>query len=47
MIRSSAIVNLREAYGLDLPYLIDVDGDGFPDVIDQAPLKQGFKDGAR
>lgn len=44
---SQALVNLRQAYGLDLPYLRDTDGDGFPDVIDPEPLKQGFRDGVR
>jgi hypothetical protein len=47
MILSCAILNVREAYGLDLPYLRDSDGDGFPDVIDPAPHKQGFRDGVR
>jgi hypothetical protein len=42
---SYALTNVREAYGLDLEYLKDTDGDGFPDVIDPAPLKKGFKDG--
>jgi hypothetical protein len=44
---SYAIVNVREAYGLDLPYLIDSDGDGFPDVIDPEPFKAGYRDGVR
>jgi hypothetical protein len=42
---SFALTNIRQAYGLDLEYLKDTDGDGFPDVIDPAPLKRGFKDG--
>jgi hypothetical protein len=42
---SYALTNVREAYGLDLPYLKDSDGDGFPDVIDPAPFKRGYKDG--
>ena len=33
--------------GLDLEYLRDSDGDGFPDVIDPAPFKKGYKDGVR
>ena len=44
-ILSNALTNVRAAYGLDLPYLKDSDGDGFPDVIDPAPFKKGFKDG--
>ena len=36
---------MREAYGLDLPYLKDTDRDGFPDVIDPAPRKPGYRDG--
>jgi hypothetical protein len=39
--------NLRQAYGLDLEFLKDSDGDGFPDVIDPDPLRPGFKDGIR
>ena len=31
--------------GLDLEYLKDSDEDGFPDVIDPAPFKRGYKDG--
>lgn len=42
---SHALVNVREAYGLDLEYLRDSDGDGFPDAIDPAPYKTGYKDG--
>jgi hypothetical protein len=44
-VQSFALTNVREAYGLDLECLKDSDGDGFPDVIDPAPLKKGFKDG--
>jgi hypothetical protein len=46
-ITSFALTNVRQAYGLDLPYLRDSDGDGFPDVIDPAPHKAGFRDGVR
>ncbi|HLJ93906.1 MAG TPA: di-heme oxidoredictase family protein [Gemmataceae bacterium] len=44
---SYALTNVRQAYGLDLAYLKDSDGDGFPDVIDPAPFKKGFKDGEK
>ncbi len=44
---SFALTNVREAYGLDLPYLKDSDNDGFPDVIDPEPLKTGYHDGVR
>jgi Di-haem oxidoreductase, putative peroxidase len=45
LIRSDAIVNLRDAYGLDLEYLIDTDLDGFADVQDECPATTGYKDG--
>ncbi len=44
-ILSNALTNVRAAYGLDLPQLRDSDGDGFPDVIDPAPRKRGYRDG--
>ena len=44
---SRAGVNLRQAYGLDLHFLRDTDGDGFPDVIDPEPLIRGYRDGIR
>ena len=42
---SNALTNVRAAYGLDLEYLKDSDRDGFPDAIDPAPQKRGYKDG--
>jgi hypothetical protein len=44
---SFALTNVRQAYGLDLEYLRDTDGDGFPDVIDPDPLRPGFRDGVK
>ncbi len=44
---SRAGTNLRQAYGLDLEFLRDTDGDGFPDVIDPEPLIRGYRDGVR
>lgn len=46
-IRSDALLNVREAYGLDLQLLRDSDGDLFPDVIDPDPLRPGFRDGTK
>lgn len=44
---SHALTNVRRAYGLDLEYLRDTDGDGFPDVIDPDPHRPGFKNGVK
>jgi hypothetical protein len=44
-IRSFAVENLVEAYGLDLPLRQDSDLDGWPDVWDAAPNTPGFGDG--
>jgi len=44
---SFALVNVRQAYGLDLKYLKDSDNDGFPDVIDPEPFVTGYHDGVK
>lgn len=46
-ILSQALTNVRQAYGLDLKLLRDTDGDGFPDAVDPAPWRAGFRDGER
>lgn len=46
-IMSCALLNVRQAYGLDLEYLKDTDKDGFPDVIDPAPRQRGYHDGVK
>lgn len=33
-VHSQALTNVRAAYGCDLPYLRDADGNGWPDVLD-------------
>ncbi len=44
-IRSDQLVNIADAYGLNLAGLVDTDGDTFPDVIDECPTTYGYKDG--
>ena len=44
-IRSFAGINIEDAYGLNLPYRVDTDQDGWPDVWDHAPTSQGYRDG--
>ncbi len=45
MVRSYAATNRVEAYGEDLPFRMDQDQDGWPDIIDNCPTTAGFKDG--
>ena len=45
LVRSDALVNVRDAYGLDLEYLLDSDLDGFADVQDECPATTGYRDG--
>ncbi len=42
-IRSMAVTNIREAYGLDLEFLKDSDEDGWPNVLDPSPHKVGIR----
>ncbi|MGI8601637.1 MAG: di-heme oxidoredictase family protein [Verrucomicrobiales bacterium] len=44
---SYALTNIRQAYGLDLPLLLDADADTFPDVIDPDANSSGFLTGVR
>jgi hypothetical protein len=44
-IRSDAATNIDAAYGQNLLFRQDSDGDGWPDVWDAAPASPGFKDG--
>lgn len=39
------LVNAAEAHGLLLPFRVDSDADGFPDVIDPLPRKPGVREG--
>jgi hypothetical protein len=42
---SNALTNVADSYGLRLDFLKDSDLDGFPDVIDPAPRRKGYRDG--
>lgn len=44
-VRSFSAMNLDAAYGQNLPFRIDSDDDGWPDVWDVAPNQTGYKDG--
>lgn len=44
---SFALTNVSASHGLDLEYLRDRDGDGFPDATDPAPERTGYRDGVR
>ncbi len=44
-VRSNAGVNIPEAYGELLRFRRDQDGDGWPDIMDNCPTTEGFKDG--
>ena len=46
-IKSFALSNTAQAYGMDLPFLRDRDHDGFPDLIDPKPAQRGFRDGEK
>ncbi|MCB9898220.1 MAG: hypothetical protein H6825_09475 [Planctomycetes bacterium] len=47
LIKSSAGTNIRNAYGTDLAYLKDNDGDGWPDVWDPNDTQVGYKNGKK
>jgi hypothetical protein len=47
LIRSYAGVNIDDAYGQLLPYRIDSDSDGWPDLWDAAPYTVGYMDGTK
>jgi hypothetical protein len=42
---SYALTNAFDAYGLRLNFLKDSDLDGFPDALDPAPRRKGYRDG--
>ena len=44
---SHALTNLDEAYGLTFPFILDSDGDGFPNVIDEDPYRPGYRNGVK
>lgn len=46
-VRSFALTNVAGAYGLDLEFLRDRDGDTFPDRTDDAPDVPGVRDGVK
>ncbi len=46
-IHSFAVLNIGQAYGLNLPLRKDSDLDGWPDVWDRNPWRRGYKNGVR
>jgi len=42
---SCCVENLDDAYGQLLPYRVDSDDDGWPDVWDPSPTQPGYRDG--
>lgn len=42
-ITSMSVINVRDAYGLDLEYLLDTDEDSWPDVVDPTPNSPGIR----
>jgi len=47
IVTSHAATNIDEAYGQLLPFRVDVDEDGWPDVWDPNPAVTGYKDGVQ